>query len=224
MDQRVFAIGDIHGCFDSLKELIELKMQLTPNDRVVMLGDYIDRGSKSKEVIDYLLNLKEKGFQLVTIRGNHEQMLLDAYEDQDLVSLWILNGGVATLKSFGIWSVRHLDNTYLDFFNSLPLFYAFNNYLFVHAGFNDRMDNPFEDTYHMIWESKDQYFNPMLKDKIIIHGHRVISSTLCDQRIRNRRPVIDLDTGCVFVNYSNYGRLTALEINTNTILSVSGKP
>lgn len=223
MDQRVFAIGDIHGCFDSLKELVEEKIKLTTSDRVILLGDYIDRGSKSRQVIDYMMALKEKGFQLVALRGNHEQMLLDAYEDESLVPLCLMNGGKETLKSFGISSYQQLDTAYLDFFNSLPLFYAFDHYLFVHAGFNDLIEDPFEDTYHMIWKSRDQYFHPLLKDKTIIHGHQVIPHAFCDQRIQNKEQVIDIDTGCVFSQYSDYGRLTALEITSQSIFSVKGK-
>jgi serine/threonine protein phosphatase 1 len=224
MEQRVFAIGDVHGCFDSLKELMEEKIGLTLSDKVILLGDYIDRGSKSKQVIDYLMNLKEKGYELVTLRGNHEQMLLDAYEDEQLVRLWVMNGGAATLKSFGISKIRQLDPAYLDFFNSLPLFYSYNNYLFVHAGFNDRIDNPFEGTYHMVWESRDRYSHPLLKDKIIVHGHSVITPALCEERILGNEKVIDLDTGCVFTNYNEYGRLTGWEITTGKIFSAEGKP
>lgn len=58
--KRLFAIGDIHGCFDSLKELVENKILLTKEDKLVLLGDYIDRGIKSKEVIDYIIDLQEK--------------------------------------------------------------------------------------------------------------------------------------------------------------------
>ena len=72
---RLFAIGDIHGCFDSFQELIENKIQLSKNDRLVLLGDYIDRGPKSKEVIDYIINLQAKGYNIIALAGNHEVML-----------------------------------------------------------------------------------------------------------------------------------------------------
>lgn len=61
MNNRLFAIGDIHGCFDSLKELVEHKIQLKKNDKLILLGDYIDRGNKSKEVVDFIIKLKEEG-------------------------------------------------------------------------------------------------------------------------------------------------------------------
>jgi len=141
MNNRVFAIGDIHGCFNSFKKLIEQKIQLTKSDKLVLLGDYIDRGSQSKEVIDYIIELIEKDFDIVPLRGNHEQMLLDAFFDDGHIPIWIFNGGNETLKSFGINSLKKLETKYLDFFGSLQFFFEFEAYLLVHAGFNDEIQN-----------------------------------------------------------------------------------
>ena len=220
MKNRHFAIGDIHGCFNSFKKLIEDKIEITKSDKVVLLGDYIDRGSQSKEVVDYIIELKEKGFEIIPLKGNHEAMLLDAFGDESLVSRWILNGGNETLKSFGISSLKKLETKYLDFFRNLRLYYEFENYLFVHAGFNDEIENPFDDSYHMIWNCRENYTHPILRDKTIIHGHCVIPSTTCDDRIKNDNPVTNLDTGCVYSDHSGLGRLTSLEIYTRTILFV----
>jgi len=217
MYNRLFAVGDIHGCFNSFKKLIEREIQLTKSDKVVLLGDYIDRGSQSKEVIDYILDLKEKGIDIISLRGNHEQMLLDAFNEKELVSRWMLNGGNETLKSFGIGSIKQLGTNYIDFFGSLQFFFEFEDYLFVHAGFNDEIENPFDDTYHMIWKCREKYIHSLLKDKTIVHGHCVIPSNTCDDRIKDNYPVINLDTGCVYADHSSYGRLTALELTTRTI-------
>ena len=148
-------------------------------------------------------------------------MLLDAISDEELISRCIINGGLETLNSFGISSYNKLETKYLDFFfRSLQLFFKFDDYLFVHTGFNDEIENPFNDSYHMIWKSRDKYFHPLLKDKIIVHGHRVIPSIICDERIKNNDRVINLDTGCVYTDYSGYGRLTALEIHSREIFFV----
>ena len=221
MDNRLFAIGDIHGCFNSLKELIEEKIRITKSDKVVLLGDYIDRGSRSKEVIDYMIELKEKGFDIIPLKGNHEAMLLDAFSDDDLIPRWILNGGIETLVSFGISSINQLETKYLDFFGNLKLFFELDDFLFVHAGFNDAIENPFNDTFHMIWKCREKYNHPLLKDKTIVHGHCVIPSATCDERIKkNIDRVINIDTGCVYTEYSGYGRLTALEITSREIFFV----
>ena len=212
MNKRLFAIGDIHGCFDSLKELIEEKIQLTKSDKLVLLGDYIDRGPKSKEVIDYIIELQGNGFDIITLSGNHEQMLLDAFNEKELVALWKMNGGSETLKSFGINTITNLQINYLGFFKGLKLYFEFENYLFVHAGFNDEIEDPFEDTYHMIWKCRQKYTHPRLKDKTIVHGHNAISRAICDERIKNNDSVINLDTGCVYTGYKGFGQLTAFEI------------
>ncbi len=217
---RLFAIGDIHGCFRPFRKLIEEKIRLSILDEVVLLGDYIDRGSESKEVIDYIIKLQHEGFNITPLRGNHEQMILDACNDKDSLPQWILNRGDETLRSFGIDSLDELEARYCGFFDGLKYYHQKDNYLFVHAGFNDRISNPFEDEYHMIWRSNDKYLNPLLREKIIIHGHRVIPKGVCEERIRTGNPVINLDTGCVYSGHASYGRLTALELYSMNIYFV----
>lgn len=220
MNNRLWAIGDIHGCFDPLKELIEQKIQLTPDDKLILLGDYIDRGPKSKEVIDYIIELKAKGFDIVPLSGNHEQMLLDAWEEESMTDLWLMNGGAETLKSFGIRAAANLEPSYINFFKSLKLYAEVEKNLFVHAGFNDELEHPFEDTFHMIWKCRPKYTHPLFKDKTIVHGHCTIPAVTCLERIQNNDRVINLDTGCVYASYKGYGRLTALELHKKNILYV----
>jgi serine/threonine protein phosphatase 1 len=121
--KRLFAIGDIHGCFVSLKELVENNIKLTTDDKLVLLGDYIDRGINSKEVIDYIIDLQEKGFDIMPLIGNHEGLLLDTFEDERNKPNWIQNGGSETLKSFGISSIMEIPSKYIDFFRKLPSYY-----------------------------------------------------------------------------------------------------
>ena len=217
MDKRLFAIGDIHGCFDSLKELVENKIQLQKNDKLILLGDYIDRGDKSKAVVDFIMDLQETGFDVIPLMGNHEAMLLDAYEDEMNISKWIQNGGNETLKSFEINSVNDIESKYIEFFRGLSYYYAYENFLFVHAGFNDNLLNPFTDYYSMLWKCSETYTNPLLSDKTIVHGHCVTTGMLCDDNIRKWTGVINLDTGCVYGNKKGFGRLTALELTTRSI-------
>ncbi len=220
MIKRIFAIGDIHGCFESFRELVESKIKLQQNDKLILLGDYIDRGNQSKAVVDYIIKLHDKGFDIVPLRGNHEAMLLDAIENVERLPIWIYNGGSKTLESFSIKSLKGLDHIYIDFFKGLPFYYSYKNFLFVHAGFNDEIDNPFDDQYSMIWWCRENYSNPALIDKTIIHGHCLITVTNCKERVQANHQVIDLDTGCVFSDMVGYGRLTALELNTKCLYSV----
>lgn len=220
MNKRIFAIGDIHGCFKSFRELVENRIKLKPNDKLVLLGDYIDRGHQSQEVVDYIIHLQYKGFDITPLTGNHEVMLLDAVEDSERLPIWIFNGGSKTLESFSIKSLKELDPVYIDFFKSLKFYYSYNNFLFVHAGFNDEAENPFGDKFSMVWECRKEYKNPALINKTVIHGHCIITITDCKKRIQANHKVIDIDTGCVFYYMVGYGRLTALEINNMQLYSV----
>jgi len=217
---RLFAIGDIHGCFDSLKELVENKIQLNKKDKLVLLGDYIDRGDKSRDVIDYFICLQEKGFDIIPLTGNHELMLLEAFEDERNQPKWFLNGGCETLKSFGVNSLKDIPLKYIEFFKSLPYYIAVEDYLFVHAGFNDKTPNPFLDKYSMVWESLLEYSHPVLTNKIIIHGHRPITLEYCEKQINTNSKVLNIDTGCVYKEKVGYGKLTAIELPFMVLYSI----
>jgi serine/threonine protein phosphatase 1 len=220
MNNRLFAIGDIHGCFDSIKELIENKIQLQKDDKLILLGDYIDRGDNSKKVIDFIMELQGKGFDVIPLLGNHEAMLLDAFEDQKNISLWTLNGGNETLKSFKVSSVKDIESKYIEFFKGLRYYYAFEDYLFVHAGFNDNALNPFTDYYSMLWKCKETYTNSLLSDKRIVHGHNPVSIAKCEERVLAKHRVINIDTGCIYKDSEGYGRLTAYDCNCQRIIFV----
>lgn len=218
MKKRLFAIGDIHGCFDSFKELVEKKIQLQKSDKLILLGDYIDRGDKSKEVVDFILELLENGYDIIPLIGNHEAMLLDANENEKNISKWIQNGGDKTLKSFGISSLKDIDSKYFKFFKDLRFYYAFEDYLFVHAGFNDNVLNPFTDFYSMLWNCKESYTNPLLAHKTIIHGHNPISVSKCKKSVFSKFDVINIDTGCVYSDKEGFGRLTGYDCYNERIL------
>lgn len=220
MKDRLFAVGDIHGCFDALQKLIENELILRKSDKLVLLGDYIDRGYQSKEVVDYLMYLLREGYDVIPLLGNHEAMLLQALHSQVYYSNWLQNGGATTLYSFCIDSIRDFGEPYLTFFKSLRLFYAVGNILFVHAGFNDAAENPFDDNYAMLWTRSETYTHPLLEGKIIIHGHTPITLACCSEQVAQRNRVINIDTGCVYSSATGYGRLTALEMYSYNLFSV----
>lgn len=220
MEKRLFAIGDIHGCFDSLRELVEHKIKIRKSDKLVFLGDYIDRGNQSRKVIDYIIGLKDKDYDITTLIGNHESMLLETLVNEDSLPEWIRNGGSATLKSFGLRTLNKLGQSYIDFFKALQYYCLIDNFLFVHAGFNDNISNPLEDKYHMIWSRREEYTNPVLKNKIIIHGHTPVPELICRQEIQDKNRVINIDTGCVYGDMEGYGRLSAYNPYSGELLSV----
>jgi serine/threonine protein phosphatase 1 len=219
--ERLFAISDIHGCFKTFFDLVVNKIELKKSDHLILLGDYIDRGDQSKEVIDFIIDLNEKDFNISTLTGNHEIMLSNAYKDQDMLPLWLLNSGMSTLTSFGIRDIKDIDNRYLDFINSLEYFKIIGDFIFVHAGFNDYAINPFLDKHSMIWECRLSYDNPMLSGKTVIHGHRPKTISYVKKLINEKSKVIPVDTGCVYEREFGYGNLSALEVNSMTLYSVT---
>ncbi|TLX72980.1 serine/threonine protein phosphatase [Labilibacter sediminis] len=217
--KRVIAIGDIHGCFDPLKKLIEDKIKLQKTDRIIFLGDYVDRGPQSKEVVDYIISLQEKEFDIITLMGNHESMLLNAFTEDQYIPLWLYNGGSETLKSFGLSSTVFLPEKYRAFFQNLDYYYGYKQFLFVHAGFNDQIINPFEDTYYMLWTRSEHYTNPILEGKTIVHGHSVIPVEFCKSLIKLNSNIINIDTGCVYAERPGCGKLTAFDVISKRIFS-----
>jgi serine/threonine protein phosphatase 1 len=217
---RLLAISDIHGCFDAFESLVTGHIRLTKSDRLILLGDYIDRGPNSKEVIDFIIDLIDTGFDVIPLCGNHEAMLMDSSGNPDLLPLWLLNSGMTTMNSFGIQDINYIEKKYLDFFSKLEYYKKETNFLFVHAGFNDFAPDPFSDTHGMIWENHQVYLNPLLNRSTIIHGHRPKKIEFVEKLISENSRVIPIDTGCVYSKEEGYGYLSALEVNSMKLISV----
>lgn len=218
--ERLFAISDIHGCFKPFYELVVNEIKLQKTDQLMLLGDYIDRGDQSKEVIDFIIDLQKEGFKITALTGNHELMLLNSYDDPSILPLWMMNNGMSTLQSFGINDIRDLDRRYIEFFKKLGYYSIFGDIIFVHAGFNDLAEDPFLDGYTMVWESRISYQNPALTGKTIIHGHRPKTIQYIQRAISGHAQVIPIDTGCVYGRESGLGLLSALEVKTMVLTSV----
>lgn len=196
---RTIAISDIHGCFLTLEKLLE-NIDYQPTDHLVILGDLIDRGPRSKEVLDLFLSLKAKGQRLTILRGNHEVMLLDALRNPATESRFIFAGGDATLRSFGVKRVRDLPLHYLELIKSTINFYQDEYALYVHAALNFENDDLFEDTYSMFWVRTMAIDPVRTAGRPVIHGHTPTVLTSIEEMIRRRDQdyEINIDNGCVF--------------------------
>jgi serine/threonine protein phosphatase 1 len=128
---RLFAIGDIHGCADALRRL-DLELAFGPADTVVTLGDYVNRGPDSRAVIEHLLELRSR-CRLVTLRGNHEVMMLRARDDRPFFSKWLTYGGVETLASYGAVTLDDIPSAHWDFIESTISYHEEVQDFFVHA-------------------------------------------------------------------------------------------
>lgn len=215
---RIFAIGDIHGCNKTFRKLLIEKIRISLSDEIYCIGDYIDRGNDSKGVVDFILQLRKENYKIHTIRGNHEQMLLASVEGSRQFKHWILNGGITTLRSFGVNSVKDLDTAYLDFFRSTEYFIETDPCIFVHAGLNFSLPDPFADKEAMLWIRNFSVQKEKLKGKILIHGHTPVP--LSHILIRVNENVINIDGGCVHTHVEEFGNLVAFNITERKIISL----
>lgn len=194
--EKIFAIGDIHGCADELQMLLE-RLPLGANTHIIFLGDYVDRGDNSKAVIDIILNLRNY-YKITPLLGNHEAMLLNFLADSSSAEAgaFIYNGGGATLSSYANRNGQyHIPENHLDFLNSLALFAQTKDTFFVHAGVPDVPLNSIVPVLHketLLWV-REEFFNSKFKwNKVIVHGHTPVETV---EFYPHR---INVDTGCVF--------------------------
>ena len=128
---RMFAIGDVHGCSIALRRL-DAELGFRPSDTVIMLGDYVDRGPDSKGVLDYLIGLQSR-CQLVSLRGNHEIMMLRARDDRSVLTEWLGCGGDATMDSYQCRTFDGIPDSHWQFLNSTVAYHKTRTDFFVHA-------------------------------------------------------------------------------------------
>lgn len=216
---RKFTVGDIHGCYYTLTHLLFDILKITKEDEIIFLGDYIDRGPFSKEVLDFLIDKIGNGYRFYPLMGNHEYMMLSSYFDDSILDLWYFNAGETTLKSFSIASIQEIDLKYIDFLKSLKKFHISERYVLVHAGLNFELENPFEDEYAMLWARKFIVDKSKIGNRKLIGGHT--PTTLEDIKNSLKTDRIFLDGGCVYKNiYPGYGYLCALNLDNDELYYV----
>lgn len=215
-----YAISDIHGCADTFKALIE-KINFQKEDTLFLLGDYIDRGPKSKQVVETIIQLQKQGFDIQCLLGNHEWLLLNAAYDKAYAETWLIrNGGASTLESYGIIEadyLQHVPEVHLQFYRHLLYIIELDDYILVHAGLNFKDADPLSDYHSMIW-IRDWHKladRNLLDGKKIIHGHtpRSVEGIVKDLT----QPdvfIYNIDCGCVYKHKSFGGKLVALNMDT----------
>lgn len=215
---RTFVIGDIHGNDLLLRKALKA-VSLRKSDTLIILGDLIDRGPNSKAVLDTIFLLRENGFdKIVCLRGNHEQMLIDCYIDENKEYTWIKNGGDHTLKSFRVDFANQIPKKYIDLLNSFPYYHNIGQRLFVHAGLNFSAENPFEDLFSMLWirdMTELQLISSSLHHLEIIHGHTPKARSIIESEFFNSR-VKCLDNG-VFLPGEDFGKLVIADFESKKL-------
>ena len=174
-----------------------------------MLGDYVDRGPQSREVIERILLLREQ-CQLIPLLGNHDQMMLMVYDGQrDLYINWLLFGGSATMKSYNTDQPEELPTAHIDFLRSCRLYYETDRFIFVHGNYLADLPLDRQPVEMMLWESlKARRPGPHCSGKIAIVGH----SSQKSGEILDLSYLKCIDTWCY-----GQGWLTAIELHSGQI-------
>lgn len=206
--QKFIAVGDIHGCVESMEAILQ-KLEPYYDRTFIFVGDYIDRGPSSKQVVDYLLDFRQK-VDCIFIRGNHEQMLLDAFNKGD-VSLWMMNGGRTTLESYNLAvDSASLPEDHEQFYKNTRLYYETENYFFVHAGMSpgktiaQNLEDE-EEMHEFLWERSHLNVFETPWEKTVVFGHTPREEPIVKDNM------IGIDTGCVY-RQRGYGTLTAVKL------------
>jgi len=221
-----YAVGDIHGCLDKVLRLLELLNYDPTEDRLLFLGDYIDRGPDSKGVLDLLLHLQHENPDNIFLMGNHEDNFLTyvrACIDGEQKNYWLsepffAGGGITTLQSYapGLRQSIHprvieeIPPEHLQFVSQLPLYWQDDTYLLVHAGV--RPGIPLERQYEndLLRIRRPFLFTPHGLDKRVVFGHTPFRDVLWEA------DKIGIDTGACF-QVAGYGKLTGLCLQTQQI-------
>lgn len=225
---RQWVISDIHGCLNTLRSLVENHIIPTKDDTLIFLGDYIDRGPDSKGVLDYVMNLQIQGFSVVALKGNHEDFMVKAFEEEQQLKsflffkstnkskeMWMRFGGVEAMRSFNTTNLNEIPPFYIDWIKQRPYYYLLDDFFIVHAGLNFEIEDPLQDTNAMVWIREFKMDPAKINNRRLIHGHVPVSLDFIHLTINaGTYPFIDLDNGCYMAHKAGYGNLLALELNT----------
>lgn len=199
---RTLAIGDIHGCLNAFKDLIN-QIDLQPEDKLITLGDYIDRGPDSKGVVDLLIELKEK-CHLITLKGNHEDLMHKAFNDDRDMVMWFNVGGINTVNSYRVGAEIEFPPEHLEFYDSCLLYHETDTHIFVHGGLKPELDIEDQDMEDLLWLRFND-LKPHKSKKIIVCGH----TPQRDHKITDKGHAICIDTHAFADGY-----LTCLDVES----------
>jgi serine/threonine protein phosphatase 1 len=231
---RIYVIGDVHGRLDLLRALLDrigehAKAQgPVSSTHIVLLGDLIDRGDQSAEVLKLVYNIAQRNDSLITLMGNHEELMLRAYDgESSVLRVWMRTGGAETLRSFGLvppsrdsdpraflaQMKKAIPRAIIDWMRTLPLTVRSGDYLFCHAGIRPGVALRKQAKADLLW-IRDEFLNDTsAHGAVIVHGHSISPEPeVCVNRI-------GLDTGAY-----KTGILTALylEGTRRELLAVRG--
>ncbi len=200
---RLIAIGDVHGCVHAL-EMVLAAMQPGPADRLVFLGDVVDQGKESSEVLERIIELRRQ-HEVVLIRGNHEEMMYAARESEGALRYWERCGGVATLNSYRFGAkLEEIPAAHWDLLDTCVPYYETERFIFTHANYVADVPMAEQPEYTLRWELFDvAKERPHESGKTVIVGH----TEQKDAEILDVGFAMCIDTACW-----KYGWLTAIDV------------
>jgi serine/threonine protein phosphatase 1 len=213
-----YAIGDVHGCLDLL-ELLEAKIAddaaaISLPATTIVLGDIVDRGPRSAQTIDHVIERQHRGDRLICLLGNHEMSMLEYLRHPDPASPWLRQGGLETLLSYGVDAAQFarrksarqaitalIPDEHIGFLQCLPIAIETPNWFFSHAGVREGRTLTGQSEHDLIWHKDNMASSYADREKIIVHGHDAIPEAF----VGTHR--INVDTGAFAT-----GRLTAVRL------------
>ncbi|MFQ5915401.1 MAG: metallophosphoesterase family protein [Nitrospinota bacterium] len=210
---KLYAVGDIHGSIGHLARLVEV-VPFEPEDRIVFIGDYIDRGPDSRGTVNFLLEFREKFPNSVFLRGNHEDMFEDFLRGSSMYGegVYSMNGGNETLTSyqidpFGTVGPGDFPADHLKFLFETALMHREDGFLFVHAGIRPGVALEDQNPQDLLWIRDEFFLREHSLDLTVVFGHTPLREVF-----QNLPYAIGIDTGAVFG-----GRLTCVELAERAI-------
>lgn len=216
-----YVMGDIHGCVEELRRLVEA-LPLDRGDRLVFLGDYIDRGPDSSGVVSYLISLQKQldEIEFVFLKGNHEDMFLSYLGmSGQHGDMFLINGGKATLASYGLTAEKVLapqalsaiPAEHLLFFEGLEKYYRMDSFLCVHAGIHPKKPLAEQTDEELFWIRNTFIYNSHTLPYTVLFGHTPQPTVLYDLPYK-----VGLDTGLVYGNM-----LTCLDVDEKVLYQIN---
>ncbi|MFY9556220.1 MAG: metallophosphoesterase family protein [Blastocatellia bacterium] len=218
-----YVIGDIHGRLKLLEQLIDNVPWDVAHDKIIFLGDLIDRGKDAPGVVNRVIELVKENPNIVVLRGNHEQMLLDCLDYGDLQWLIPENGGLTTLSAYGFELEQLKDvsdikipNEHIEFFRSLPFYHEDQQAIYVHAGLVPDEHPSQTDSDVLVW-TRDLDFFKGYEGKLCFFGHT--PTAYLPREGRTRRWGIYIQNGCVGIDTSGEdgSPLSCIQVETFTL-------
>ncbi|GGE34643.1 serine/threonine protein phosphatase [Pullulanibacillus camelliae] len=221
--KRIIAISDIHGEIHKFERLLEALEFNPDHDQLILLGDYVDRGPDSKAVIEKVMRLRDQG--AILLKGNHEDMMEKAFQNESNIKHWLRNGGLETLRSYEYTipsaqleeavsafiplKKNEAVTKHLDFIQTLDHYYETDDYIFVHGGVDPTTPVSETDPHLLMW-IREEFHYGYKGEKPVVFGHTPTHAFHDSVDVFfGKNNIIGIDGGCVYG-----GQLNALELPT----------